>query len=99
MMAREQPSPCSAAHRLAEERNPIVCRSHALDGVATGPRAWRLMLQVLELRRPQNVVIAPDRCALVAALAARGRAQESGQPAPTVPAYHAEIHSTPPHSR
>ena len=76
MMAREQPSPCFAAHRLAEDRNPIVCRSHALDGVASGPRSWRIMLQVFQFRRPQNVVVTHDRCDLVVALAAGGRAQK-----------------------
>src|SRR5215469_9358402 len=99
MMAREQPSPRLAAHRLAEDRNPIVCRSHALDGVASGPRAWRIMLQVFELRRPQNVVVAHDRCDLVVALAAGGRAQEIVQPEPAVHAERADIHSNPRNKR
>src|SRR5262249_10005621 len=74
MMARKQPSPRLAAQGLAEDRNPIVRRSHALDRVASGPRPGRIVLQIFELLGPQNVVMAHDRCDLVIALAARGRA-------------------------
>src|SRR5215831_19949847 len=57
------------------------------------------MLQVFELRRPQNVVVAHDRCDLVVALAARERAQEIVQPAPAVHAERPDIHSNPRNKR
>src|SRR6266446_7443356 len=49
MMACEQPGPGFAARRFPEECNPIVCRSHALDRVASGPRPWRIMSQIFQL--------------------------------------------------
>jgi hypothetical protein len=53
------------------------------------------MLQVFQFRRPQNVVVTHDRCDLVVALAAGGRAEEIVQPAPAVHAERADIHSHP----
>src|SRR5215471_9377208 len=95
MMTRKQPSPELAAHRLAEDRNPIVRRPHALDRVASGPRPGRIVLQVFQLLGPQNVVMAHNRCDLVIALAARGRADEIVQSAPAFQPERAEVYSNP----
>jgi hypothetical protein len=57
------------------------------------------MLQVFEFRGPQNVVMAHDRCDLVIALAARGRAQEIVQSAPALQAERTDIHSNPRNKR
>src|SRR5262249_14656133 len=95
MMARKQPSPGLAANRFAEDCNPIVRRPHALDRVASGPWPGRIVLKVFQLLGPQNVVMAHDRCDLVIALAARGRADEIVQSAPAFQAKRADIYSNP----
>src|SRR5712692_1657479 len=60
MMACKQPGPGPAADWLTEHCDPVVCRSHALDGVASSPRPWRIVLQVFQFLGPQKVVMAHD---------------------------------------
>src|SRR6516225_1433455 len=89
----------SAQVKVAPRWWPVSNQAHAFDGVASGSRPWRIMLQVFQFRRPQNVVVTHDRCDLVVALAAGGRAEEIVQPAPAVHAERADIHSNPRNKR
>ena len=87
MMTCEQPGPGVAAHRFAEDCNPIVCRSHALDRAASSPRSRRIMSQVFQLLGPQNIVVSHQCCDLVVALAACRGAEQIVQ---STPAFDAE---------
>src|SRR5260370_22886079 len=95
VMACEQPGPGFAAHRLAADRNPIVCRSHALDRAASGPGSWRIMSQIFQLLRPQNIVVAHQCCDLMVALAACRWAEPIWQSTPAFDANGAAGYSNP----